>query len=143
MKMEECVCILESAKELKELGIEQKSNFYWNKNVAGKKWKVFHTKYLQYFHKDNEERYSAFLSSELTKYLPSSIKMNNNEYYLFMTKTTKTEHFKLPDNYIGYKNFDNEYACAQRDGIEAEAKAKMLIYLIKRRIINLRKNKEK
>ena len=35
MKLEQQVCSLELAKELKKLGVKQKSEFYWYEGLAG------------------------------------------------------------------------------------------------------------
>ena len=49
-----------------------------------------------------------------------------------MTRTEKGRWFNLSDYWIGYEDiFGNCYLCSERDDNEANARAKMKIYLLK------------
>ena len=56
MKLEEQVCSLELAKELKELGVKQDSMFYWE-----------HTETLGIFSAKTEEKRNKFIKNRLVQ----------------------------------------------------------------------------
>ena len=102
---------LELAKEMKELGFEQESEFYWwifNNGVS----KLISKKIICQPHLENEAKYSAYTVGELGEMLP--------EYY---------STFKVEDKYEGY-NDDGEVLSSNIT--EANARASMLIYLKKK-----------
>ena len=118
MKLQDQVCNLELSKELKKLGVKQESLFYWTKNpfwfpVIGS-WKES---------AKPKEAISAFTASELGEMLPEEI-------YSFHSIGRKGKWVCSP-------------AICSRNVIDSEAetevncRAKMLIYLIKNKLINL------
>ena len=70
---------------------------------------------------------------ELGPELPSPVEFGNKRYYLYCTRTEKGEWFNLSDYYIGYQDiFGNYYLHSERDDNEANARAKMKIWLLRR-----------
>lgn len=115
MKLEDQVVSLELAKKLKELGVRQESLFYWNDCWMGK------PTLDRAIHSDNgKESYSAFTVAELGEMLPHhNIKMYNIQPRIQLR--------------IGGKEL-NAFVEAET---EADARAKMLIYLIENKLISL------
>lgn len=111
MRLESQVCSLELAKRLKELGVKQESLFYWH-HENGKD-------YVSYadpsFCLCPYEKISAFTVAELGELLPAGMlssraKDNTGWYIQVITPVDK---------------WNIMYACET----EADARAKMLIYL--------------
>ncbi len=143
MNIREQVISHDIAKKLKELGIKQKSYFYWIKedisdfNIAiscknvdfiymdDYGFNVIDTKFS--FKIDVTDYYSAFTVSELGEMLPRRI----------YTK-----------RYLKCRIIENTWACINKHNhvttlglTEADARAIMLIYLIKNNIIEVHKEK--
>jgi len=145
MKTENQICSLESAKKLKELGVEQKSLWYWVKtdlDVDTDKFQlVINSKgYVHYginvkvpdygYGADGsygwrsiEKEYSAFTVAELGEMLPEKL---NNEWLTCQKVGGYWE--------AGYKG-EGDTWIEKEDKIEAEARAKMLIYLLENKLI--------
>jgi len=130
MKIEDQVCSLELAKQLKELGVNQDSYFVWFFPVYQKEsfeWEI--KPYTEVFNPDNNNPHvvSAFTVSELGKLLPGCITFHDKRYYLaascdlnvyYQTMDIKEE--------IWPSTLDYE--------IEADSRAAMLIHLIENKI---------
>lgn len=119
MKLEDQVISLELAKELKKLGVEQKSIFYWGCDWKGKNYKIKIPSYGLIRHP--ELYHSAFTVAELGALLPVTMlfeKHRNGEWKMF-----DNLHF---DFYSSDLN-------------EANARAKMLIYLLENKLLELPK----
>lgn len=116
MKLENQVVSLELAKKLKELGVKQESLYNWL--VASDGARLMKNPVLdtyRYF-----EQSSAFTVAELGEMLPRkfySERYNNGQFYCQRND--------------GLHNH-NEYA-----DTEADARAKMLIYLLENKLINI------
>lgn len=142
MKLEEQICSLELAKKLKELGIKQESHFKWVQvyhpehgiGAPHIQWDVTEDYNDTLIHNDwKMTSWSAFTVAELGELLPESININNKDNDIIFEKVT----FKTTNkcHYIcslvedgGYHADFVEYECS--DTNEANARAKMLIYLI-------------
>lgn len=131
MKIEDQVCSLELAKELKELGVKQSSLFYWVKPKA-RSLQEFTLQYIHWFDDLEEplsldcfEIYSAFTVAELGVLLPISIYCEDN---------TDDEMFIFTGRDIDGKWFIN-YA-ESMEIKEADVRAKALIWLIKNGHVN-------
>lgn len=137
MQLEQQVCSLELAKKLKELGVKQESLFYWiesydpeDANNGG--WSVIRLM------KPNKYNYSAFTVAELGEMLPKAIKSKVNQ--------DMEDIFYLEIDWIGGKNrcryvSDGKYLLIDESeqitsDTEADARAKMRIYLIENKLIN-------
>lgn len=117
MKLEKQVCSLKQAKILKELGIEQKSLFYWKQNeiqtvVTESKMKEWIAKYLPTIN----DYYSAFTASELGQMLPEYFESHSGpmdeNWYCGILEGGEDEYFAM-------------------ENTQAEAMAAMLIHLLK------------
>ena len=145
MKIEDQVCSLELAKRLKELGVKQKSLFYWttfeNHSSPIEKRNIEHKTIIGEWEKsDYKERsflkkikfYSAFTVAELGEMLPAMISgapLEMLKGYIFgETKPTYCARYFNAD-LIGEP-------CEK----EADARAKMLIYLLENGLIKNEKN---
>lgn len=122
MKLEQQVVSLELAKKLKELGVKQESEFYWTE-FFGDRYEIKHKDFASGGQTGN---CSAFTVAELGE--------------------------MLPDGYVAVKQPDGwyhgDYAHDLEDGIfvnthlgsnadtEADARAKMRIYLLENNLIN-------
>ncbi len=108
MKLEDQVISLEIARELKELGVEQESLFYWELNSANK---YFKGRVVYGNPKDNNDwaiPYSAFSVAELGEFL-------KQEIYGFPAYAQNARVW-----FYGNK----------KENTEANARGKMLIYLM-------------
>lgn len=141
MELNKQVCSLELSKKLKELGVKQESLFYHVK--VNNKWKLdFHYQdYPDELPKPTEE-YSAFTPAELGEILPKVIIKDKKKFVL---KTCPEVQFgeKLKWDskgfWCGYYMIDKPEHLKDRFNLtEANARARMLIYLIEN---NLIKNK--
>ena len=110
MKLEDQVCSLELSKQLNDLSVKQESLWYWGKYAYGKEYGLVCPIYY------NEHPYelecSAFTVAELGEMLPTYIKYERWEF-----------------SYRVEYDFKNGYGVQQKT--EADARAKMLIWLIK------------
>lgn len=114
--IEDHVTSLELSKKLKELGVKQESEYHW---------KVFYNGQPPELSRLTPDRsnkfvnYSAFLASELEEMLP--------DYYA-------THHGE-----DGYRCFGGEKIHSEVADTEANARAKMLIYLIENGLMEVSK----
>lgn len=124
MELKNQVCGLESAKKLKELRVKQDSLWYYRNIIV-----LEHT--IAHAHDDcriEKNEYSAFTVAELGELLPSPLNTEKETYYLFY-------HQALTHN-VYYKSIDgNELPAQIIEETEAEARARMLIYLLENKLI--------
>jgi hypothetical protein len=135
MKLEKQVCTLELAKRLKVLGVKQGSHFYWVKNFdAEKGWRVIGREQISgeldahYGFRPDEAReggyemYAAFTVAELGEMLPLGAKswQRNSDWACETWKTVADGH-------------DGKIIVADT---EADARAKMLVYLIENKLLS-------
>lgn len=115
MNLEQQVCSLELAKKLKELGIEQKSIFY-------------HLPF--YATTDEENRVSAFTVAELGEMLfPFNIvtyKYKKGKKFIYEVAIQDME-----------MRINKTYEPSHKADTEANARAKMLIYLLENKLIEV------
>lgn len=116
MKLESQVCSLDLAKRLKALGVKQESLFYYMNHLSNKDWsnQVRYPDGSDPRYWDFESKISAFTVAELGKMLP-----------LFETGCSGRE-VRIRSKYIR----QSWSFLKQRADTEADARAKMLIYLI-------------
>lgn len=143
MQLENQVCNLELAKKLKELGVKQKSLFHYSvpvperaeseidkKTLKGCGTEIFQQEMSKRWGKCFDE-FSAFTVAELGEILPIRIIQKGTEKYLTCRKV-----------FIGWKcGYFSLYAYSPRNEIayskEADARAKMLVYLLENDLITL------
>lgn len=142
MKLEEQVCSLELSKKLKELGVKQESIWYWvavNNKVQRVERVVDENKFVEVMTKheaeldkisypkiDFEILCSAFTVAELGGMLPINISINT--YHCFLEIFRDSDIWEI--KYVG--GMKNELSIDIIDKTEANARAKMLIYLIEK-----------
>ena len=136
MKLKDQVVSLEYAKKLKELGFEQDSCFYFVHESAGwgpgDKWHVYPKNYSfrsSCLQVGKDAGISAFLTSELGEMLPVFIKPKFKEYRLVIKNWRNN---KWTAEYRSIKDFPKKETT---DKTEANARAKMLIYLKENKLI--------
>jgi hypothetical protein len=124
MKLEKQVTSLELAQKLKELSVEQNSLFKWFISPEG--WKIV---------PQTEDTGllicpSAFTVAELGEMLPALIEPSSSIIgYLSTYKRQVPSANKLWG--INYQNYNERVVCYENADTEADARAKMLIYLLK------------
>jgi hypothetical protein len=154
MKLEEQVVSLELAKKLKELGVEQNSYFVWeyyNDSCYAVKFIPFAlVKPLP----GGCEQYSAFTVAELGEMLPKSISIKTEDAVekIFSHFRLKIKHFTILEKLIPVGVWSIDYICDTTsqernwsfssmlskpifDKKEADARAKMVIYLIENKLM--------
>ncbi len=129
MKREQQVCSLELAKWLKKFEVKQESLFWWttnNLNLADDKcvW------WLEPTVDSYERRISAFTVAELGEMLPINLMYGDDHELWFDTRKNNTGNWM-----VCYE--DDEEVLAEHADTEAEARAKMLVYLLEHKLITL------
>ena len=122
MKLEEQVCSLKLAKQLKELGVKQVSIFCWcddswKQNCGLKNNVAYWVEYNDGGCKEDADILSAFTVAELGEMLPR---------HLIQERPPKSFLIGYVDENI--KHFETAKT-------EADARAKMLIYLLKNKLM--------
>ena len=134
MELEDQVVLVDLAREMNELGAEQDSAWYWiQQGDYIDDWSeafLFSKKERAIYDLTLEGDCSAFTVAEVDDMLPGHIEKGKKKYYLFVTKTKKTEYFRLPDHYICYVDISHdEYLHSEREDKSVDAYAKMWLYL--------------
>ena len=126
MKLEDQVVSLELAKRLKELGVRQHGEFYWcnpensKGELIGDKWVVYRKDGYTVLDDDP----SAFTVAELGEMLPWTV----------YTRRTADES-KAGRIWNCFHNPRKDEFFSECDLTEADARAKMLIYLIEKGLV--------
>ena len=164
MTLEKQVCSLELAKKLKELGVKQESLFYWNILDGKPGINKYEVKNRKQFTEDgypgntmvykNVESYSAFTVAELGEMLPRFIAdadqplsgVKGKQYPLIIE--CLADDYSSDNKINGWRirygdtkvKIDSEpklnSAGIYYVGTEADARAKMLIYLLENKLIS-------
>lgn len=129
MKLEQQVCSLEYAKRLKELGVGQESLFWWVEYTDG------HGKEESWSVENNRAGYKQFISAFTVAELGEMLPNNVNKYHWRGNKTDKGKAYEI--KYRRLVNHKLEVLRIKRDVTEANARAKMLIYLLENNLITL------
>lgn len=131
MKLENQVCSLELSKRLKELGVKQESLFWYTcfKNGTADIHFQYDRKFIPPAH------YSAFTVCELGEMLPYLIEYNNKKYWYHTGKVNKNNEY-YPEHEVNYTN-DMTTIALQRGATEADARAKLIIYLLENKLMEL------
>lgn len=139
MKLEQQVCSLELSKRLKELGVKQESLFYWYGEwydpnppfrEKAKRWYIELAGYVSP-EKDIEDTFSAFTVAELGEMLPMIVNNNDDTNWLYTTK--HDDGYSVQYGSIENNSFNIVYE--QYSDTEADARAKILIYLLENDMI--------
>ena len=124
LPLEKQVSLLESSKILKELGVPQRSLFYW---TIGDNYFIAQSRL-------NGLGYSAFTVAELGEFLKADRSLDVANYGNAF-KESLPEWSEETKHWCAYKNGGG----IANDENEAEARAKMLIYLLKNKLIEVPK----
>jgi hypothetical protein len=135
MKIEDQVCFLEQAKRLNELGVNQESLIYWwhkwegnSDDDAGKNILTLTQ------HSNTIPVASAFTVAELGQMLPDIIA---SEHLYSYQQARNWSDTRLPKHRLVYW-FSNDIELHRVDAeTEADARAKMLIYLLENQLLTL------
>lgn len=132
--MEKYVCNKELSKKLEKLGVKQESEFYWVeiKVINEIQCELVTKKYFNAKGLFKRKYYSAFTVGELGEMSPDTFDFDDDEYILTVKKY-RGEYT------ISYDYRDKVYLEAITDKSEANAKAKMLVYLVENKLIDKRK----
>lgn len=150
MNLEDQVCSFELARELKELGVQQKAAFWWcSFDHQGKSdWRgpyfcrqepflTYSGRYTFTF-ADCGDRIAAFTVAELELMLPTSrepIDGNHTVRYLTCFRTKEGWCCAYISTLVEEGGGDEDVDALQEANTGADARAKMLIYLIKKGIV--------
>ena len=131
MHLENQVCSLELSKRLKELGVKQESIFGWMLHNYGdrKDWVcVRGANDLRTTEWNFEHQCSAFTVAEIGEMLPEHV-----DYYLHHHK----ENHEWIITFSEHAEIYRKYRKTFKDDNEANARAKMLIYLLENKLMEL------
>ena len=125
MRLEDQVCSLELAKRLKELGVKQEAAFHWRYSDLLEEWSLFRpTKDVT----SSKPFYAAFTVAELGEMLPRTILFEN---YFYSFRVIRALDGKW---WLSYETVNKLYKEILDDS-EADARAKMIVYLIEQGIV--------
>ena len=145
MKLEYQVVNLELAKKLKELDVKQESLFYWAESIDGYYTHKGYCLYYSRFHDGKRDTsISAFTVAELGQMLPTTIDNLYNDYTLWLNNR-KTRTCGGNDGFqyhVWYTNAREEEQIIWSDTTEANARARMLIHLLEKEVIQVLSIKE-
>lgn len=129
MKIEDQLCDLEFAKALSDLGMAQDAHFSWGRMSELEEYTVKSTDaWLLVLDPDI---YSAFSSAELGERLPATIAVPPGKEQLVFVCGKPLDEWRCT-----YRNVKIGKPIESQDLKEANARAKMLIFLMKRGFIN-------
>ena len=129
MKLEQQVCSLELSQKLKELGVKQESCFYWVKYPNG--WAIAPERYVELRPTEYGET-SAFTVAELGDMLPVELQIYT---YPVQIGSPSYERHKMEWCCIHEEGNDEGRDIKMFCHTEADARAKMLIYLLESKLI--------
>jgi len=129
MELNKQVCSLELAKQLKELRVEQESFWYWGYYEPARRWDIIDSGEAENWDYPRGV-FSAFTVAELGEMLPAGYISVSKILIVNTPIISGTSRFR-----VKYIKDDNENY--EEDDTEADARAKMLIYLIKEKLIKL------
>jgi hypothetical protein len=125
VKLEQQVCSLDLSKRLKELGVKQESVFCWTRSRSTKDYELSSGTCI-WETADKDGHVAAFIVAELGEMLPEEISHAGMKRVLVIGKP-------LGDWLVSYRNAKLGKMEFKAD-TEADARAKMLIYLIEQGI---------
>ena len=129
MKLEDQVCSKELAIELHKLGITNPSLFYWEYTGSAKfeRWENGEPDYC-------EDNICAYTVAELGEMLPAKIRVEGMRLYLKIWRNGEENLWS-----VSYCEFDHGIRHQLFSETEADARAKMLIYLIENKLLTPQK----
>lgn len=138
MKLKDEVCNLELAIKIKKLGVKQESLFVYYKNsleLEQNIWEILDTSSDEYAIIKKEKMISAFTVAELGIMLAiPNITFANYSLPYSTNEPCRVSYNEL--DYFGQKGNQIHYTM---EYTEADARAKMLIYLLENKLIEIKK----
>lgn len=130
MTLEKQVVSQELAKKLKTLGVKQESCFMWMQTGVGGQFSI-----ETYSYDFNGEEYSAYSVAELGEMLKISdhLKYGLNVEGKWWVTYERIVMMNITETYTDTRKFFVSFIC----DTEADARAKMLIYLIENKLIKI------
>lgn len=135
MNIEQQCCSLELAKKLKELGVKQESYFWFN-HLSDRPDGTTDVSLNHFKMSTASENISAFSVAELGEMLPENIKWERRLAWLLCKKEFLFNEEKTPVYTCEYSNSEGLSAGFMKGYNEADARAKMLIYLLENKLIS-------
>lgn len=139
MELNKQVCSLELAKKLKELGVKQESYFSWVISQDKEKRDIIQLRKTDIGIHNNPlyKMYHAFTVAELGEMLPVNIEKDGVLYWLVCKKEFLRNIERTPIYIVSYESqlygeIGHTYLYT-----EADARAKMLVYLLENGLIKL------
>lgn len=134
MKLEDQCVSIDLSKRLKELGVKQDSLYSWFETkrygiIIEQSGSEFDLEYYLSVGRLG----SAFTVAELGEMLPYNIMVNGQSYFFEAGKASKANPY-ISEHEVNY-SYGDECIHLEREDTEADARAKMLIYLIENGII--------
>lgn len=129
MELSKQITNKEISQRLKELGVKQESLYNWAKDfdTSMQGWQLTTLSQVE-----DREMYSAFTVAELGEMLPTDIKIKKRTYWL---NTARMSHGWS----VGYVSRKGDYYLMNEhesiEVTEADARGKMLIYLLENHLI--------
>ena len=120
LKLKDQVCSFELAKRLKDLGVEQKSLFFWNYDDFGSSENLENSNFKGWIDNPNWRKASAFTVAELGEMLPEGYQTYRLGYKWFNDAKSQDEMGWVSKPELIFDAFETE----------ADARAKILIHLI-------------
>lgn len=133
MTLEQQVTSLEIAKRLKELGVKQESLFVWMQPYEDRDWEIYYD-----YKSSSDIYYSAFTVAELGEMLPDYIlrgKGENNSFFQFDFDKGGRKYDVRYAHWIEDNQLETDFEV--RGSTEADARGKMLIYLLENKLITI------
>lgn len=142
MKLIDQVITLEQAKQLKELGVKQKSLFYhhpaFDVPVFGETWTTEHGKQYKKTQVCNDKKgsASAFTVAEMGAMLPKTVKLADVQFRYGVMGDCHVQYIieASESNRILLHKGHQVWTTGKT---EAEARAEMLVYLLKNKLITV------
>lgn len=135
LPLEKQLCSLEPARKLAELGVPQESLFWWRLDIVDGVWYASNWEGLK-----EHAHYSAYTCAELGEMLPFKIDLKDLSYFLKLDKNAEGHGWDISYQYR-QESIDSirvpEGALFTAD-TEADARAKMLIYLIEQGLVDVK-----
>jgi len=133
MPLEYQVPSLELSKRLKELGVKQESLFYWQHHVVNGNDYLRTKELVEKSIYPFEAYVSAFTVSELGEMLPGNIIKKNGENMWWQSH--KTSNGRIVVGWKDTGSVNDWERLFMFESTEANARAKMLIYLLENKLI--------
>lgn len=133
MTLEKQVCSLELAQKLKNLGVKQESYFSWVISQDKEKREIVQLRKtdIGIYNNPLYKMYHAYSVAELGEMLPDRVKFDDGTRLL-----SWLVYEKMGDvHWIKYYRHGAETAHVEHASTEADARAKMLIYLLENNLL--------